>query len=162
MISTKEGLMSEKIETIINPSNIGIIWYISKLFLVVILFFAFCELLFGLITEYGLFILERILLFIVMVSFFSIREIYKKENKIIMVSSLGLSKASGINNDIKVFISFADIDIERTMKHNIMQIIFDTKSIYSNNKSFIEYTPQYYSRRDRLYLHEVISNACHK
>jgi hypothetical protein len=155
---SKGGIMSEQNEIKIKPTNIRIIWYNSKLFLLVLIIFAYCEFIFGILTDIDRFIFERIILFVILVSFFSIRDIYKRENKIITVSSLGLSKISGYKVDNKVFIAFTDIDIQKTMKHNILQNIFGTRSIYSITKTFIEYTPQYYSRKDQIYLQKLINN----
>jgi uncharacterized protein YebE (UPF0316 family) len=148
--------MSVQNDIQIKPTLFRIFWYNSKLVLIVLIFLTFCEILFGIRSDYERWFIERLLLFIIMVLIFSMRDVLNQRNRVLYISILGVSKIKGYKVDEKVFIAYKEIDIIKSKKQNLLQNIIGLRSIYSLNNDVIEFTPQLYSKEDQKILYDKL------
>jgi uncharacterized protein YebE (UPF0316 family) len=123
--------MSVQNDIQIKPTLFRIFWYNSKLVLIVLIFLTFCEILFGIRSDYERWFIERLLLFIILVLIFSMRDVLNQRNRVLYISILGVSKIKGYKVDEKVFIAYKEIDIIKSKKQNLLQNIIGLRSIYN-------------------------------
>jgi hypothetical protein len=121
----------------IEPSFRRIIWYLTKLSLIIILLVEFFEIIIEPRQPIGYWEMRAIIFFIFYFIIILLGTRNEQKNNLFVISTYGMTGPSGIYNHERIFIEIINIDVKKTKKQKLLEKVLGYRYIYTTTNDKI-------------------------